>query len=146
MEPSQLERHCAQVAREIVSARVVPLLGAGANLCGRAGEWKPGSDELPSGGELAMYLATHFELPDASNTDLVRVSQEVAATLGADPLYSELHRLFERHYPPNAVHELLAALPPVLRARRSDPYAPRDVHQLIVTTNYDDALETAFVK
>jgi hypothetical protein len=141
---SNLEVHYGQVAREIVSARVVPLLGAGANLCGRTCAWQPGSDGLPSGGELAVYLGQYFGLPEPSSTDLVRVSQQVSATLGADPLYLELHRLFERQFSPNALHQLLASLPPMLRARRSEPYASQDVHQLIVTTNYDDALEAAF--
>jgi hypothetical protein len=139
-----LERHCQQVAGEILAARVVPFLGAGANLYDRPGAWAAGSNELPSAPELACHLAHRFSLPNPTNTDLVRVSQLVIATFGELPLYAELHRLFEPHFTPNFLHELLAWLPSQLRASRAEGLAPRDVHQLIVTTNYDDALEAAF--
>jgi hypothetical protein len=54
------EAHFRMVASEIRAGRVVPFLGAGANLTGRPEEviWKPGQlDWLPSGKELAAYLA-----------------------------------------------------------------------------------------
>lgn len=142
MDPADLERHCEQVAQEILSARVVPLLGAGANLYGRAGAWLPGSAELPSAPELARYLAVRFKLHDTSNTDLVRVSQEVITTFGEEPLYDVLHELFSCRFAPNSLHQLLASVPARMRAQPDE--GKRDTHQLIVTTNYDDALESAF--
>src|SRR5207253_46124 len=69
---------------------------------------------------------------------LTRVAQYVALTKGAGPLYDELHELLAAHAKPNAVHRLLAALPPLLRERGVP-------HQLIVTTSYDLALEQAFL-
>jgi SIR2-like domain len=138
-----LEVHCRQVAKAmVVDGRVVPLLGAGVNLCGRPsnGGWLLGTQYLPSGGELAEHLANFFDYPDSSR-DLVRVSQYVSVVLGDAPLYDELHEVFAADYEPTPLHEFLASLPGIV-ARQEPP--PRDRYQLIVTTNYDDALERAF--
>jgi hypothetical protein len=138
-----LEGHYRQVAKAmILDGRVVPLLGAGVNLCGRPADrtWIRGSRLLPSGGELAEHLAESFEYPDQSR-DLVRVSQYISVVLGDAPLYDELHDVFADEYDPTPLHHFLAALPAIVRSR--DP-RPRDLYQLIVTTNYDDALEHAF--
>jgi SIR2-like domain len=134
--------HYRLVAGEIRAGRVVPFLGAGANLCGRPEEltWRPGQfDWLPDGKELSKYLASLFSYEDRSQDDLVRVSQYIALTAGALPLYEELRRLFNGDYPPTALHRFLAEIPGILRRQRGlRPY------QLIVTTNYDDVLERAF--
>jgi hypothetical protein len=137
----ELEPHCRYVAKQIVSGRVVPFLGAGVNLCGRPEElvWRAGLNWLPSGKELARYLADSFEYPGNSPEDLLRVSQFISAMAGAYPLYEKLRSLFEGDYPPTAVHELLAAVPGYVRRHRDSP-----MYQLIVTTNYDDMLERAF--
>jgi len=55
-----LDTHYRMVIKAISEGRVVPFLGAGANLCGRPSEvtWEREQREyLPSGGELAKYLA-----------------------------------------------------------------------------------------
>lgn len=138
-----LRAHYRQVAKAmIVDGRVVPLLGAGVNLCGRAtdGPWRRGDSFLPSGGELAEHLAVSFDYPEEGR-DLVRVSQYVSVVLGDAPLYDELHDVFAAEYDPTPLHRFLALLPAIGR-RRDVP--PHDAHQLIVTTNYDDALERAF--
>jgi len=155
----QHEVHYAAVVRELTEGSVVPLLGAGVNLCDRPADvtWTRGADYLPSGQELAQHLAATFFYPrdeaEAAATgrglkrspplprarlDLLRVSQYIAATDGAGPLYRELRTLFTSDYPPGRVHEFFAALPARMRARGTEKY------QLIVTTNYDDALERAF--
>jgi hypothetical protein len=138
--PSAFDVHCGQVARALLDGRVVPLLGAGANLCGRQGVWRAGMTTLPSGAELAKHLADHFYYPETSS-DLVRIAQYVTAMLGEEPLYDELHELFGGDYEPTELHRFLAALPAIVRSQEN---VPRDAHQLIVTTNYDDALELAF--
>jgi hypothetical protein len=137
---AELNDHYRLVANEILAGRVVPFLGAGANLCGRPEEvaWRPGQfDWLPSGAELSRYLAEMFNYSGKNEDDLVRVSQYVTLTVGAFPLYVELRRLFDGDYPPTALHRFLAELPSILRGYR--PEAPP--YQLIVTTNYDDVLE-----
>jgi hypothetical protein len=130
------------IAKAIADGRVVPLLGAGANLCARpsAGSWAPRPRAgLPSGAELAAHLARNFSYPDNEPQDLARVSQFVALTAGSGPLYEELHEVLDGDYPATPLHQFLASTPRALREKGSGPG-----HQLIVTTNYDDVLERAF--
>ena len=90
--------HFEMVANRLLAGAVVPFLGAGVNLCGRPDSvaWERGR-YLPSGSELATYLATDIGLtypyPDAS--DLLRVSQYVDVSLGSGPLYEALHDVFD---------------------------------------------------
>ncbi|HEX4526164.1 MAG TPA: SIR2 family protein [Gaiellaceae bacterium] len=138
-----LNAHYKQVAKAmVIDGRVVPLLGAGVNLCGRPPQdaWERGGRLLPSGGELAHYLAESFDYPEPER-DLVRVSQYVSVVMGDAPLYEELHDVFAAEYDSTPLHRFLASLPAVARASNE---RPRDLYQLVVTTNYDDALEHAF--
>jgi hypothetical protein len=137
---SEFDAHCRQVASQMARGCVVPLLGAGANLCGRVDPWEPGVEGLPSGSELADYLAEVFSYPESSH-DLVRITQYVATTLGAQPLYQELRTLFAARYRPTDLHRFLARVPGKIQ---SLPQAPLKPHPLVVTTNYDDALEQAY--
>src|SRR4051812_12238729 len=126
--------------RQIARGDVVPLLGAGANLCDRPSDraWHAGTF-LPSGSELAEHLAEEFDYPLEDHQNLVRVSEYVELSCGEGPLYGQLHDVFGVDYPPTRLHRFLAELPGALEAaglgRR---------HQLILTTNYDDTLERAF--
>jgi hypothetical protein len=129
----------------MADGHVIPLLGAGVNRGGRQPgvKWTFGaSDCLPDGNELTEDLAAFFSYPSDAVKELVRVSQYAAVTLGTGPLYDRLRAVFNVDYPPTPVHELLARLPGSWRAKGHDP--PR--YQLIMTTNYDDALERAFVE
>ena len=108
-----------EIVRALLAGRVVPVLG------------------LDGVGELATHLATAFQVPKGGPVDLTRVSQYVATMQGSGPLYDELHGLFEAAVEPTPLHRFLASLAAVLRERG----AP---HQLIVSTNYDLALERAF--
>jgi SIR2-like domain len=136
----RLDAHYRMVLRALADGRVVPLLGAGVNRCGRADGvgWNPGR-YAPDGTELARHLARYAAYPEQSPADLVRVSQYVAVMLGSGPLYEELRELFDVDYPPTPIHRFLATLPGELRARGLQPR-----NQLVITTNYDDALERAF--
>jgi hypothetical protein len=62
--PDQDPGHYATVMRSMAEGRVVPLLGAGVNLCDRPDgqAWQQGR-YLPNGGELAEYLAGIFYFP-----------------------------------------------------------------------------------
>jgi hypothetical protein len=139
-----LATHYRLVVKAMSEGRVVPLLGAGANLCGRpegavfdaeTREW------LPDGNELADYLATEFYYPDDDTRELQRVSQYAAEMAGRNWLYDKLHEIFDADFAPSPLHVFLARLPGVLREKG---YGER--YQLIVTTNYDDALERAFAR
>ncbi len=108
-----------EIVKALLTGRVVPVIG------------------LDGAGDLAEHLARAFEVPDDRPVDLARVSQYVATMQGSGPLYDELHARFEAAVEPGPLHRFLARLPALLRERG----AP---HQLIVTTNYDLALERAF--
>src|SRR5262249_13436518 len=107
------------IVKALLAGRVVPVIG------------------LDGAGDLAEHLASAFDVPDDRPVDLARVSQYVATMQGSGPLYDELHARFEAAVEPGPLHRFLARLPATLRERS----AP---HQLIVTTNYDLALERAF--
>jgi hypothetical protein len=135
-----MQEHFEAVAQAIVlRSKVIPVLGAGVNVAGRPPDarWEKDAKYLPDGRELAGYLATRFRYPGDDGRDLMRVSQYVTTMQGDGPLYDELHDVFAPEYPPGPLHRFLASLPALLR-RRGLP------HQLILTTNYDTALERAF--
>jgi SIR2-like domain len=139
LKQTQEDSHYNTVISAITEGRIVPFLGAGANLCDRPEgvEWERGR-YLPSGGELASYLATRFGYTQIS--DLARVSQFVSLLGGGQAaLYEALRYLLTVDYPPPLIHQLLAVLPALARDRG---FAPP--YQLIVTTNYDDVLERTF--
>jgi hypothetical protein len=136
--PDHRAYHYKSVARYLEQCKVVPLLGAGVNRCGRNAGWVPYHD-LPDGGELASYLVDDLRYPGLDATDLLRVSQYYSVMAGSAELYDKLHEIFAGDYGPTAIHAFLARVPSILRARGA-----LTEHQLIVTTNYDDALEKAF--
>jgi hypothetical protein len=124
------------VARAILEGEIIPFLGAGANLLTVESDGADPAGRLPNAAELTARLAREIGYPDPNPNDLLRVAQYVGAVLGEGALYKILHRVFQRDAQPNALHELLAGLPAVLRERGSQ-------QQLIMTTNYDDTLERA---
>jgi hypothetical protein len=117
----------------------VPFLGAGANLLERPDGVRWETDGfLPSGAELAAYLAEPYAYPE-SDLDLLRVSQWVDLISSPRTLADELHEVFSRAYRPNKLHRFVAEMPEHLRRR-----SQRVCGQLVLTTNYDDMLEVAF--
>jgi serine/threonine-protein kinase len=134
LRPRALDDHCRAVIEAMARGRVVPVIGSRAN---RAVE--DGRDGLPppDADQLAVRLRELFSYPAGETGELTRVSQYVAVMRGEGPLHDELHDLLDADYAPGSVHELMARLPPLLRGRG----APCP---LIVTANYDVALERAF--
>jgi hypothetical protein len=132
------EDHYWLVASRLRVGRIIPFLGAGANLCGRptGASWARGRF-LPSGHELAEYLAQQSRYPVGDGYDLLRVSQYVDAVLGERALYEWVRDTINEDYPPTALHLFLAELAALLRSRGS-------TRLLLLTTNYDDALERTF--
>jgi hypothetical protein len=135
----ELDRHFKYVSRLLIEGRVVPFLGAGANLCGRppAQAWMVNQPFLPSGAELSSYLKREWQ--ECQENELTRVAQWVFEMGGSADLFEQLHHLFDRDYPPTRLHTFLAGLPALLISKN---YPPR--FQVVVTTNYDDLLERAF--
>jgi hypothetical protein len=137
---AELDTHLSGVIAQLKQGRVVPFLGAGANLTGRPkGVWNPDERQhLPSGSELAAYLADLYEYRSLDRENLVRVAEYIALTVGSGPLYEALRDLFDADYPLTPLHTLLARALAILQQKGYPPL------QLIVTTNYDDLLERAF--
>jgi DNA-binding SARP family transcriptional activator len=109
-----------EIVKALLAGRIVPVLG------------------LDGAGDLAAHIALSFGVPDDDRpVDLARVSQYVATMQGSGPLYDELHARFEAAVEPTPLHRFLARLP-ALQRERGAPY------HLIVSTNYDLALERAF--
>jgi hypothetical protein len=138
---ASLSRHCQIVARRLGAGSVVPFLGAGANMLGRAEDvgWEAGG-YLPSGAELAAYLAEPYAYPER-DLDLLRVSQWVDLVSSPRALADELHGVFSRDYRPNRLHRFLAQLPRTLREKGQQVCG-----QVVLTTNYDRVLEQAFAE
>ena len=138
-----LDEHFGNVVRGLRRGRVTPVLGAGVNLCGRPEytdeSWR--GRYPPSARELASFLADGFKLPPDHLRELLRVSQYIYEMKGGEgPLFDELHDLFAQTYAPTEVHEFLAAVPGELRQHGIKARSP-----VIVTTNYDDLMESALL-
>jgi hypothetical protein len=147
MTTGELDSHIATVVAQLRLGKVIPFLGAGANLSDRPElpftPWEPpippNRDYLPSGRELAGYLAAWHNATTFEDSDeLVRVAEWVSLSAGEGSLYDSLRELFDADYPTTALHKLMARLPAVAREQGWVPM------QVIVTTNYDDLLERAY--
>ncbi|HET7444674.1 MAG TPA: SIR2 family protein [Solirubrobacterales bacterium] len=133
--------HYEEVVRLLLEegSVVVPFLGPGANSCDRTEPWREGdSTYLPDADELAAYLALKLDAAEGQ-ADLASVSQSVSVAKGPGDLYMALRRALPSGPSPTPVHRFLAGLPAAMAK-----LGQADRCQLIVTTNYDDALERAF--
>jgi hypothetical protein len=129
--------HYLSIGEKLAAGRLIPFLGAGANLCDRGGEaWAAGRPFLPSGSELADHLAARGRYPDPDDRNLLRVSQYVRSAESEEELYLYLREVFASDYAPTSLHRLLARVARLL----ADTGRPQ---LLAVTTNYDDLLEQA---
>jgi hypothetical protein len=142
----ELRQYYDYITERLLKGKVVPVLGAGANLWERPPPpWERGR-HLPSGQELADELAVQHARNVKINGrsvqlhghDLTRVSQYVAALVGEGPLKETLHDIFDADYPPTPFHRFLARLSRGIRE------AKKAECMLIMTTNYDNSLERAF--
>src|SRR5437868_11095635 len=94
--------------------QVIPFLGSGASLGGRAaGEvW---TNEvrtfLPKADELAAYLANMAEFPSDGDKDLATVAQYYDKIAGRLRLNQKLHNIFSSEYSPGLLHKFLARIP-----------------------------------
>lgn len=94
--------------------------------------------ELPDAEELAAHLADTFNL-GSSSLDLAEVAQHVAVAKGPSFLYRAVKDVLRHELEPHALHRFLAAFP-----KRAAEFTEAPRYQMIVTTNYDTALERAF--
>ena len=120
------------------SGQVVPFLGAGVNFGMRTTPGAKWDDKnptfLPSGVELSRFLASKSNFPSADErdrSDLAKVASYFAETSARSRLCQRLHEVFDRDFEPCGIHNYLAGL---------------EKPTLIVTTNYDDLTEQAFIR
>jgi hypothetical protein len=111
---------------------VVPFLGSGASLATRKGAvpWTARARYIPTATELANHLAGRTSFPRGERRDLTKVAQYCDSVNGRGTLNRELRAIFNKHYSPRKIHRYLAGINRPL---------------LIVTTNYDDLIERAFI-
>src|SRR5919199_1095523 len=110
--------------RLLSTGQLIPFLGAGASLSGRAAgaSWVAEQSTFPpTGGEVARYLAEEAGFPEEDTGDLAKVAQYFRAVLGRPYLRQWLRGVFHHPFAYGPVHQLLAEIPTPL---------------LIVTTNY----------
>ena len=119
--------HFEEVVGQLLRGTVVPILGSHV--------W----GSIPDSGELATYLAGELDLPElAQSVDLAEVAQYAAVTIGDSYLYRAVRKAI-RERQPIAVQRFLAGLPKQFETQGLEP-----MYQLILTSNYDNALEQAF--
>ncbi|MBV9416932.1 MAG: SIR2 family protein [Solirubrobacterales bacterium] len=137
--PAPDERHFETVVSYLTDQEgVVPVLGLDVNADPPAQAPQFGAELLPTAEGLAADLAERFGL-EFDPLDLAKVAQHVYLTCGSPDLHRSLKRLLPIEAEPSAVHRFLAAFP-----GRLDELGMERRYQMIVTTNYDVALERAF--
>ena len=130
--------HRGEAVRALLAGRLVTVLGPGVHIpSDESGPHPHRGPFLPDGTDVVAYLANCFDYPREQQRDIARISQYVALVQGVGPLYDELHGLLDRDYEPGPVHRALASVARLL----ADVEAPP---QLLVSTDYDLALERAF--
>ena len=94
--------------------------------------WEKDREHLPTECPIATGLIDKLALQQVSQyIDLLNDNPDV--------LYGILYQLFDAKYTPNPLHQFLANLPRLMRAKGYSP-----PYQLLVTTCFDSTLERAF--
>jgi hypothetical protein len=154
--PYELTPPYPAIRAALHSGMVIPFLGSGASLgkrslnsvwekCKGLNEgkvpalkcyWKEIYDSsiaykpyLPKSGELACYLARMTGFPEQEQLDLAKVAQYYELVIGRGGLDATLRDIFIKTYEFTSVHSYLASIEKPL---------------LVVTTNYDYLIESAF--
>lgn len=121
------ERHYETVVQYMLDqGTVVPLLGSRV------------TGMLPDAEEIAADLARSFGITKEEH-DLPRVAQQVYVSSGRPDLVRRLRQILSQEASPSPVHCFLASFP-----RQAEELGSPPRYQMIVTTNYDAALERAF--
>jgi len=133
------DSHYDLVLRHLIDeGSVVTLLGSTLSRGSRTDGWSEETGAPPDADDLAATLARQLDMVPAPS-HLPQVAQYVWETLGKADLYKPLNRVLASALEPGPVHRFLASLPAKLESLGVEPR-----YQMIVTTNYDMALERAF--
>jgi hypothetical protein len=122
--PAPYRDHYVDVINGMFDGTVVPLLGTGV--------------------QRSLSLADHVTVPlpdqcEITSCGLAEAAQRVAVTLGERRLYTAMKDLVSELSEPVHVHRFLAEFPGIARQLGIQPR-----YQLIISANYDSALERAF--
>src|SRR5262245_2958896 len=134
LQVDSADDHLEAVVKALVTGRLVIMLGPGVNSTAEPIE---NGDGLPKRDQLTARLAEAFGCPPEQAGELTKVAQYAAVTRGVGPLYDEVHALLDCDQAPGPVHGFLAEL----AALSSEWGTPQPI---IVSTNYDRAVERAF--
>jgi hypothetical protein len=145
MVPGPAPDHYAEVARCLVNETglgepVVIFVGSGVNGSDSgATAWTPEAvDRLPDAHELAAHLGRVFGVEQGPR-DLAQIAQFIAARDGDNAVDRLVRKILGADVTPTSVHAFLADLP-----GRLERLGYPERFQLLVTSNYDTALERAF--
>jgi hypothetical protein len=134
--PAPKSAHCEVILQHIADGNLVPFLGSRLAV---AHHGPPGGPPSPfDANELAADLAERFGVKSA-RLELPGVAQYVYVIRGRPDLYRTLRQILTTDTEPRPVHRFLARLP-----QKLDALGLENRYQLIVTTNFDRALEQAF--
>jgi len=135
--PPPDDAHYELVLHHMVDeGNLVPFIGSG--LSGGHGGALEGSGSPPGAKKIAADLAERFGVKSAG-LDLPGVAQYVYMTKGRPDLYNAVRQILAADCEPGPVHRFLARFPRTLEKLRFEKR-----YQLIVSTNFDTALEQAF--
>lgn len=101
--------------------------------------------DIAKGEGCPLYMEQELAV---SKINLRYLSEYYVLKNSLDTLYTNLYEILERieqQYQPNALHHFLAELPRLMFSKNYPRRSPGLPYQLIVTTNYDDMLEQAFL-
>lgn len=132
MSSDRIEPPYGEIWEQLREGEIVPFLGAGASIGPRPKDASFDGNHpkfLPTGSELAAWLASFVSFPETPASDLAKVASFYQVQAKGDRLAQRLRKVFEANYEYNKIHELLADVPKPM---------------LIITTNYDDLIERAF--
>jgi hypothetical protein len=152
---STMAKHYQTVLNAMTKGKLVPFLGLDVNLYGRhsIANWEPDGATLPSYGELVDYLVRISNHPSPYRPALADVSQfaflfySQDENRGPGSFYDDLSNIFNGNIAPTALHKFwaqLAARNATLTASAGSKLDDVSRRFLIVSSTYDNLLETAF--
>ena len=103
------EDHYLTIVEKLSRGRMIPFLGAGANLCDRGEQtWARAARFCRVEPSCAVHLAARGRYPFPEEPNLLRVSSTSREVRGENELYRYLREVFDAEYSPTSLHRSLA--------------------------------------
>lgn len=136
-----LEQHYQEVIKHLLEGKLVPFLGLDVNLFDQQATPRP-----PAYAELVERLMKSSKYPYNLGAPLAGVSQYAQLSNRLATLYDELAPLFnDTQYKPTSLHNFWARVAEK-RTQSLKDIDPNRRRFVVVTTNYDELLERAFLQ